>query len=135
MAVFAVVALAAGLIALAIRDPAASRLQHEAARLSALLDAARAESRASGLMVRWVPQPPGGEDHFRFVGLPTGVALPRRWLDPEVRVEDGAAQGLLLGPEPVIGAQRIVLRLADQRIEVRSDGLGPFEPGDSGAVQ
>jgi general secretion pathway protein H len=135
MAVLVVIALAAALIALAIRDPASLRLQHEAVRLAALLDAARAESRASGLMVRWVPQPPGGDDHFRFVGLPAGVALPRRWLDPAVHVDEGAAQGVLLGPEPVIGAQRIVLRLADQRIEVRSDGLGPFEPGDSGAVQ
>jgi general secretion pathway protein H len=85
--------------------------------------------------VRWVPLPPGSEDHFRFVGLTDATTLPRRWLDPQVSVEDGAAQGVLLGPEPVIGVQRIVLRLDGQRIEVRSDGLGPFEPGDSGAVQ
>jgi general secretion pathway protein H len=37
----------------------------------------------------------------------------------------GAAH-LQLGPEPLIGAQRVVLRLSDQRLEVATDGLGPF---------
>jgi general secretion pathway protein H len=31
-----------------------------------------------------------------------------------------------LGPEPLIGAQRVVLRLGDQRVELGTDGLGPF---------
>jgi len=36
------------------------------------------------------------------------------------------AKTVMLNPEPLIGAQRIVLRLADQRIELATDGLGPF---------
>jgi general secretion pathway protein H len=31
-----------------------------------------------------------------------------------------------LGPEPLIGAQRIVLHLGDQRLVLGTDGLGPF---------
>ena len=47
--VVAIVALASTLATLALRDPDASALEREADRLSALLEAARAESRASGL--------------------------------------------------------------------------------------
>jgi general secretion pathway protein H len=33
----------------------------------------------------------------------------------------------VLGPEPVIGAQSLVLRLEDKQIIVGTDGLSPFE--------
>ena len=55
-----------------------------------------------------------------------GDGLPTRWLDPQVRAEVVGARAVQLGPEPLIGAQRIVLRLADQRLELATDGLGPF---------
>jgi general secretion pathway protein H len=51
MIVVALIAVAAGVISLALRDPSSVRLQTEAQRLSALLESARAESRASGLAV------------------------------------------------------------------------------------
>jgi general secretion pathway protein H len=122
---------------LSIRDPAATRLELEGARLAALLESARAEARASGLAVRWVPgRNPGdltdGSD-FRFVGLPRSVSLPSRWLDPATSAEVAGASALQLGPEPLIGAQRIVLRLADRRLDLVTDGLGPFAVPDAGA--
>lgn len=126
MIVVALIAIAAGVVSLALRDPASMRLETEAARLSALLESARAESRASGLVVRWVPQHVSDEEHFRFVGLPDTVPMPRRWLEAKVNAEVVGGAGILLGPEPLIGAQRIVLRLADQRLELSTDGLGPF---------
>jgi general secretion pathway protein H len=129
MIVVALIAVAAGLISLAVRDPASTRLEHEALRLAALLDSARAESRATGLGVRWVPQPPDAEADFRFVGLADPAALPNRWLEPQVRAEIGDPRGIVLGPEPLIGPQRITLRLADQRVELGTDGLGPFVLG------
>ena len=138
MIVVALVALAAGLVSLALRDPAATRLQTEAQRLGALLETARAESRASGLAVRWAPARIDDEAHFRFVqawgtqGRP--LDLPTRWLDPQVRAEVLDAPTVLLGPEPLIGAQRIVLRLADQRVLLATDGLGPFAVVDAGAA-
>ena len=124
--VVALIALAAGMVSLALRDPAATRLEQDAARLAALLESARAESRASGLSVRWVPQGVSDSEHFRFDGVPATSALPTRWLDAQVSAEVPSAAGVLLGPEPLIGAQRIVLRLADQRLELSTDGLGPF---------
>ena len=39
------------------------------------------------------------------------------------------ARALVLGPEPLIGAQTIVLRLDDQRVTLATDGLGPFVVG------
>lgn len=127
MVVVALVAIGAGVVALALRDPAQMRLEREAARLAALLESARAQSRASGIAVRWVLLPPGSDGDFRFVGIADPAALPRRWLDPQVRAELPGARAVSLGPEPLIGAQRIVLHLGGQQLELRTDGLGPFE--------
>lgn len=55
LVVIAIVALASAAVTLAVRDPQATQLEREAARLSALLESARAEARASGLAVFWVP--------------------------------------------------------------------------------
>jgi len=40
---------------------------------------------------------------------------------------------VVLGPEPLIGAQRIVLRLGDQRLTLATDGIGPFTVADANA--
>jgi general secretion pathway protein H len=129
--VVAIVALASAVATLALRDPQTSALEREADRLSALLEAARAESRASGLPALWVPMPAPeteGAPDFRFVGLPAALGLPQHWLTPQVQAEVIGARGLVLGPEPLIGAQRVALRLGDRRLTLATDGLGPFEP-------
>jgi general secretion pathway protein H len=129
--VLAVVALASTLATLAVRDPQASALEREADRLSALLEAARAESRASGLTVLWVPGPapdPPGAAQFRFLGLPAALGLPQHWLTADVTAEVVGGRGLVLGPEPLIGAQRVTLRLGDRRLTLATDGLSPFAP-------
>ena len=130
MLVVALIALVSALATFALRDPAATRLENEAARLSALLESARAEARALGLAVVWLPLPkdpaePAGAD-FRFGGLPATAAMPTHWLAPGVEAQVIGAPALVLGPEPMIGAQRVNLRLADQRIALATDGLGPF---------
>ncbi len=139
MIVVALIAVAAGVVSLALRDPASMRLETEAARLSALLDSARAESRASGLPVYWLPQGRNEGEQFHFVGLPdtpNGGSGPEvRWLDASVNAEVAGANAVVLGPEPLIGAQRIVLRLADQRIDLATDGLGPFTVQPAGDPQ
>lgn len=130
MIVVALIALAAGVVSLALRDPSSMRLESEAQRLITLLESARAESRVSGLAVSWVPARADDEAHFRFLrvsGAKTETMdRPTRWLDPQVRAEVIGAPAVQLGPEPLIGAQRIVLRLANQRLLLATDGLGPF---------
>jgi general secretion pathway protein H len=139
--VVAIVALASAVVTLALPDPAHTRLQQEAARLSTLLEAGRAQSRALGLPVRWAPGPAADAatqadgarpDDFHFDGLPPGNDLPGRWLGPDagepiVVQLPPQRRSLTLGPEPVIGAQRLVLRLREQQLTLATDGIGPFE--------
>ena len=143
MVVVAIIAIAAGVAMMALRDPSSTQLEREAARLSALLEAARAEARGLGLRVVW--RPSTGVDvainpadphptQFEFVGLPKASVLPRHWLNPAVRAEVQGAPLVLLGPEPLIGAQRIVLRLDEQRLALVTDGLGPFTVQDPDAA-
>ena len=128
--VMAIVAIATSLVSLALRDGAQARLDEEGTRLSALLEAARAEARASGITVRWTLADPQASDgaNFRFIGLPPSTALPTRWLNDGVSAEVVGARALLLGPEPVLPAQRVVLQLDDRRLVLASDGLSAFGP-------
>src|SRR4051812_49128923 len=51
--VVVLIAVASSVASLALRDPASTTLEREGARLAALLEAARAEARASGLVASW----------------------------------------------------------------------------------
>jgi general secretion pathway protein H len=147
LVVLMLVAIGTGVVSLALRDASGRKLEEEAARLIALLEGARAESRAAGMVVRWVPS--GGSDAaptavsaaaalaaprgvpaqdlaFQFVGLPATLRMPTHWLVPGVSAQVQGASALLLGPEAILPPQRVVLRLADQRVELGSDGLAPF---------
>jgi general secretion pathway protein H len=127
LVVVAIIAISAAVVTLALRDSSADRLAREGERLATLLEAARADSRISGVPVWWRPANDADEPGFRFVGTAAGVpALPTRWLDPEVRAVVVGATQVKLGPEPLIGAQRIELQLEQQRLIVGTDGLSPF---------
>ena len=132
--VLVLIALASGLAALALRDGREARLDREAVRLAALLEAGRAESRASGVMVRFELASPGSNEtadkaaSFRFAGLLPGTLSANRWLDADTQAEIVGARALVLGPEPLIGAQAIVLRLDGQQRRVATDGLSAFAP-------
>ena len=128
--VIAIVAIAVGVMSLSLRGGRAAKLEEEAARLAALLEMARAEARASGAQVRWAPLsanlPNADGAQFRFQGLPLAQPLPDRWLDPGTSAEVIGAAALVLGPEAILPAQRVVLRLGERRVDVASDGLAPF---------
>lgn len=127
MVVIALIAIASALASLAMRDPSATRLEHEGARLVALLEAARNEARAAGLVASWEPRAlQEGAEGFRFVGMPASSQLPSAWLAEGVSAEVVGARAVTLGPEPLIGAQRIVLHLDSQSLVLVTDGLGPF---------
>ena len=135
LVVLAIVAIASGLVSVAFRDGAQSRLDEEGARLAALLESARAEARAAGVAVRWEPvdansvqDAQAAPADFRFVGLPAEPPQPTRWLGRDTRAEVVGARAIVLGPEPVLPPQRIVLRLEDRTLVLASDGLAPFAP-------
>jgi general secretion pathway protein H len=130
--VIAIIALTASLVAVSLRDSGTQRLEREGERLALLLETARAESRASGLPVWWIPGTGTEAAGFRFVGLSAGQALPSAWLDADIRATVDGGNALQLGPEALIGAQRVLLTLGEQRLAVITDGLGPFEPRPDG---
>lgn len=122
MVVVAIIAIASAGVGFAMRDAAGAPLDRDALRLTALLESARARSRLTGQPVRWVVT----EGGFRFEGLPR-EALPDRWLADDTRVVGNAV--LVLGPEPVIGPQALVLTSAsrpEQFVRIATDGVRPF---------
>jgi general secretion pathway protein H len=151
LVVVALVALASATVSLAVRDPEANQLEREAARLAAVLESARAESRASGVPVWWVaaaqPSAPtrfsglvpaaavasdlgDAPIDFRFIGLPPALVMPQRWLSSGTQAVVVGAPALVLGPEPLIGAQRLWLQRGSQRLMLATDGLSPFAVAD-----
>jgi general secretion pathway protein H len=132
LVVIALIAMAATVVSLSLPDPAASRLEREGARLVALLESARTESRVSGVTVTWkpatLPKDPNDAEQvdFRFLGLPRSSQMPTRWLGPDVVADIAGAKGLVLGPEPLIGPQRVILRLEAQQLTLQTDGLAAF---------
>ena len=122
LVVVAIIAIATARVGFALRDSQATQLDREAQRLAALLESARAQSRSSGVPVRWYPVAGG----FHFDGVPPNT-LPERWLSESTQVRGAAT--LQLGPEPIIGRQAVVLESTaapGRSLRVATDGLRPF---------
>ncbi len=122
LVVVAIIAIASAGVSFALRDAGATQLEREAQRLAALLESARAQSRTSGLAVRWHTTDTG----FRFEGVPPD-SMPERWLADSTQVSGSST--LTLGPEPIIGRQQIVLTANGQpgrSLRIATDGLRPF---------
>jgi len=122
LVVVAIIAIATAGVSFALRDTQATQLEREAQRLAALLESARAQSRASGVPVRWRVVDGG----FRFEGAQPGT-LPERWLSDTTQVQGSGM--LVLGPEPIIGPQQVVIGASDapgRQLRIATDGLRPF---------
>ena len=120
--VVAIIAVASAGVSFALRDSGQTQLEREALRLAALLESGRSRSLTSGVPVRWRSTASG----FVFDGLPAG-SLPEAWLSKDVATQGSAS--LLLGPEPIIGPQRVLLvsaSLPGRAIGVATDGVRPF---------
>ena len=127
LVVVAIIAIASAGVSFALRDSQGAQLEREGQRLAALLESARAQSRATGVPVRWQATGNG----FRFDGLDPG-SLPDKWLSPETQVQGNTT--LVLGPDPIIGPQQVVITEADapgRQLRVATDGLRPFEVSSS----
>jgi len=128
--VIAIIAIATAGVSFALRDSNAARLDREADRLAALLESARAQSRASGVAVRWRIVEGGS---FVFDGLPPD-ALPSGWAASGISAQASLAGGapiaaVQLGPDPIIAAQQIVLYSEGppaRSLRIATDGLRPF---------
>ena len=122
LVVVAIMAIATAGVGLSLRDSAATALERDAQRLAVLLESARAQSRMTGNPVLWRPVANG----FSFEGL-TGPVHPLGWLSKDV-----SAVGVgfvVLGPEPVIGPQRIRLVSSSEptrSLTLATDGVRPF---------
>jgi general secretion pathway protein H len=122
LVVIAIIAIASAGVGFALRDTGGVQLEREAQRLAALLESARAQSRVTGVPVRWQALDQG----FRFDGL-APQPQPQAWLYEDTQVRGTTT--LLLGPEPIIGPQAVVLAspASPQRsLRVATDGLRPF---------
>lgn len=128
--VIAIIAMATAGVSFALRDSSAATLDREADRLAALLESARAQSRASGVAVRWRLVEGGS---FVFDGLPPD-ALPGGWAASGISAQASLANGapvaaVQLGPDPIIAAQQIVLFSEGppaRSLRIATDGLRPF---------
>lgn len=124
LVVVTIVAIASAGVAFSLQDASRTRLDREAQRLAALLESGRAQSRASGVPLRWRSTPNG----FVFEGMPAGAPpLPSAWEHTETQAHSNAP--LVLGPEPLIGAQQVRLWLQDnptRSLWVVTDGIRPF---------
>jgi general secretion pathway protein H len=123
MVVVAIMGLATAGVSFAMRDSAQTQLERDAQRLSALLESARAQSRMTANTVVWRATPKG----FVFEGLPNAT-LPSDWLGPDVVASGTTA--VVLGPEPIIGPQRIRLASLSQparSLSIITDGVRPFK--------
>ena len=121
LVVLAIVAIASAGVVLTLRDSTATDLERDAQRLSAVLASARAQSRMQGTPVWWRPSPTG----FLIDGLQPPQAA-QTWLSPDTK---SSSPAVVLGPEPVIEAQTIVLESRRQtatRVQLSTDGLRPF---------
>jgi general secretion pathway protein H len=104
--VLAIVAIASVGITLSMRDSAQGHLESEAQRLVAVLEAGRAQSRASGVPLRWRAE---------------------TWASNAIVAQSDSA--LLLGPEPIIAPQSVRMWLTDKPhfiLRIATDGVRPF---------
>lgn len=142
MLVLFIVALVGSGIAWAIGQQGRQGPLREAERLSALLESARAVARASGRPVLWRAV----EGGFDFPGLEQaqiqagrngaggkdeGTPTRQSWLHEGVRAEIITPPGavvLILGPEPLLPAQRVRLHVDGAAIDVGSKGVQAFAP-------
>jgi general secretion pathway protein H len=123
--VITVVAIASAGVTFAFRNAYQTKLENEAQRLIALLESARAQSRASGVPIKWRPTANG----FEMEGLPNTPQNPSKhvWQEPDIVLSSD--KPLLLGPEPLIPPQSVLIWIASQplySLRISTDGVRPF---------
>ena len=151
LVVLAIIGVAIAGVSLSLRDSSQTQLEREAQRLVAVLEAARAQSRTSGMALIWQATAEG------FVIRPAiapNQALSNTASPIATRAETWLATGthaaistatqptnnttptnlVVLGPEPILAPARITLSVATSNsakpastLSIGTDGLRPFQ--------
>jgi len=119
--VVALMALATAGVSLAIRDSAQKELDLDAQRLAAMLNAAHAQARTTGVPISWQARPGG---------LVLGNT-PLSWSQAHTQVTPLTGT---LPPEPLLPALQLTLQQDAQRRVVGTDGVRPFQILDAAAL-
>jgi general secretion pathway protein H len=133
LVVMAIIGFAMAGVSLSLRDNSQTQLEREAQRLVAMLEAARTQSRTSGIAFIWQTTPQG------FVIQPAQSQLATRtetWLttgtqatvDTTATLNDTPrlANIVVLGPEPILAPTQLTLRVGIPMLRIGTDGLQPF---------
>jgi len=147
LVVLAIIGVAMAGVSLSLRDSSQSQLEREAQRLVAVLEAARAQSRTSGMALIWQSTAEG------FVIRPAlapnqalnhTTARAETWLTMGTQASIGTvgastnntaqANQVVLGPESILAPARITLSVATANnaqpsptLSIGTDGLRPFQ--------
>ena len=147
LVVLAIIGLAMAGVSLSLRDSNQTQLEREAQRLVAVLEAARAQSRTSGIALIWQATPEGFV--IRPALAPNLIATRNEtWLTAGTQAmvitasasssvlanNTASANLVVLGPEPILTPARITLRVAASNngqaapaLAIGTDGLRPFQ--------
>jgi general secretion pathway protein H len=128
LVVLAIMGFAMAGVALSLRDNSQTQLDREAQRLIAYLEAARAQSRSSGIPLVWRSTAQGFV--IQAPTAPRQTPNEQAWLTPGTTAQ---APAVVLGPEPIVAPASITLiapvsagnNIATRRIA--TDGLRPFQ--------
>lgn len=149
LVVLVALALLGTLAVLSLRDDREQLLHTEADRLIAMLEAARAESRATGAPIVWFPIGPLELDRSNergqaartnaWQGFAFEVRASSSFSGPRVATATWAAKAglslgvrtqpsdlLVLGPDPIIPSQSVIIEHAGRFVEISTDGVSPF---------
>jgi general secretion pathway protein H len=137
LVVLAIIGFAMAGVSLSLRDSSQTQLEREAQRLIALLEAARAQSRTSGVAVVWQPTPEG------FAIRSPLATRTEAWLTAGTQAvvstavpspNTATANLVVLGPEPILAPTRITLNVTSANntpstptLRIGTDGLQPFK--------
>ena len=130
LVVLAIIGLAMTGVSLSLRDSQQTQLEREAQRLVAILEAARAQSRTSGMPLIWQTTPEG------FAIRPEPMGRTDTWLTQgtQATVHTAPANLVVLGPEPILAPVRITLSAPAKSaaqptatLNIGTDGLRPFQ--------
>ena len=157
LVVLAIIGFAMVGVSLSLRDSRQTQLERETQRLVAILEAARAQSRTSGIALIWQATPEGFVIKPALTATPnnTNTSAPVQTTSPIAsRTETWLTTGtqamvstvtppttntapanlVVLGPEPILTPARITLSVASANpaqptptLSVGTDGLKPFQ--------